>query len=206
MDQTTRGSTTLHPALLIAAISVTLLSLTGIAALAGWLPGQSAASPDRQATLSAPAATANEAADQPTARGKPEAAAGPSRPAASRDAPARETRSAARCDNCGVIDEIRQVTRQGQGTGLGAVAGGVVGGALGNTIGKGDGRALATIAGAVGGGLIGNQIEKNQRQTVAYRVTVRFPDGRTQVIERRELPPWRVGDPVRLENGTITPR
>jgi hypothetical protein len=41
---------------------------------------------------------------------------------------------------------------------------------------------------------------------VAYRITVRFDDGRTQVIERHELPPWRVGDPVRLENGAITPR
>lgn len=186
MDKTLRGSTKLHPAILVAAISVTLLSLAGVAALAGWLPSQSAATPNPPAVVATVGPESAPSAD-PAPRSAPPPGATP------------------RCANCGTIENIRQVTRQGQGTGAGAVAGGVVGGALGNAIGKGDGRALATIAGAVGGGLIGNQIEKNQRQWVAYQVTVRLDDGRTKVLEKRELPPWRIGDKVKLEGGAITP-
>lgn len=110
------------------------------------------------------------------------------------------------CANCGVISGIRQITREGQGTGLGAVAGGVLGGVLGNNVGNGNGRTLATIAGAVGGGYLGNKVEKSQRESVAYQISVRMEDGTTQTIEASTAPPWHTGDHVRLVNGAIVSR
>lgn len=110
------------------------------------------------------------------------------------------------CHNCGVIADIRQITHEGQGTGLGAIAGGVFGGALGNNVGGGSGRTLATIAGAVGGGLLGNTIEKSQRQTVSYQISVRMEDGTTQILDAGSMPSWRIGDQVKLINGGIVSR
>lgn len=197
MDQSTRTSARLHPLLWVAGVAVILLSLTGIAAMTGLLPRSNA--PD-----AAPAATAKPgpvgsggAADAvPTPNRPPVSARGDAAPAAGKAAP---------CAQCGVIEAIRQVTREGQGTGLGAIAGGVVGGVVGNQVGKGDGNTLATIAGAVGGGVIGNELEKKQRQTVAYRIVVRLDDGASKVVTANALPPWRVGDRVRLVNGEIAP-
>lgn len=110
------------------------------------------------------------------------------------------------CPDCGVIADVRQVTHEGQGSGVGAVVGGVVGGALANNIGRGNGRTLATLAGALGGGLLGNTIEKSRNQTVTYQVTVRMEDGTTRLIDADTLPPWRIGDQVKLVGGVIVSR
>ena len=52
----------------------------------------------------------------------------------------------ARCNNCGVVQEVQQVYTQGNSSGgtLGAVIGAVAGGVLGNQVGKGDGRKAST--------------------------------------------------------------
>ncbi|HEY3432949.1 MAG TPA: glycine zipper 2TM domain-containing protein [Rhodocyclaceae bacterium] len=110
------------------------------------------------------------------------------------------------CRDCGVIESVRAVTKEGDGSGLGAVAGGVVGGALGNGVGQGTGRDLATIAGVIGGAVLGNKVEKNQRQTVSYHTTIRFEDGNSQTIVTDRETAWRPGDRVRVINGQIVPR
>lgn len=109
------------------------------------------------------------------------------------------------CSNCGVIEGIREVVQNEQGSGLGALAGGVIGGALGSNLGKGNGRTLASIAAAIGGGMIGNQIEKSQHRTVSYQVSLRMENGTTRLIDMSSVPSWRIGDAVRLVNGAIVP-
>lgn len=110
------------------------------------------------------------------------------------------------CPDCGVIDNVRQVTHEGQTSGAGAIVGGLAGGALANSISRGSARTLATIAGAVGGGMLGNSIEKSQRTTVGYQVAVRMEDGATRLIDSDTLPPWRIGDSVKLVDGAIVSR
>lgn len=110
------------------------------------------------------------------------------------------------CRECGTVESVRAVTREGEGSGLGAVAGGVVGGALGNGVGQGTGRDLATIAGAIGGAVLGNKLEKNQRQTVSYQTTIRYEDGNSQTFTSDRETAWRPGDRVKVINGQIVPR
>jgi outer membrane lipoprotein SlyB len=110
------------------------------------------------------------------------------------------------CASCGVIANIREVTHEGPATGLGAVGGGLIGGAIANNVGQGNGRTLATIAGMVGGGLLGNKIEKSQHRSVSYHVSVHMEDGTSQLVSFDTAPPWRVGDPVKVVNGTLVAR
>ena len=107
------------------------------------------------------------------------------------------------CLDCGVIEDVRQIVHEGQGSGLGAIAGGVLGAALGSNLGKGHGRTLASLAAAIGGGMIGNQIEKSRNQKIGYQVSLRMEDGTKRSIEIPSVPSWRIGDAVRLVNGSI---
>ena len=109
------------------------------------------------------------------------------------------------CGECGVVDNIEAVTKPGQGSGLGAVAGGVLGGILGHQVGNGSGRDLATLAGAVGGAFAGNQVERNHRSTQEYRVTVRFQDGSSRSFSQSSQPGWRIGDRVKVVDGSLQP-
>ena len=107
------------------------------------------------------------------------------------------------CRNCGIVESVRQVVQEGQGTGLGAVAGGVLGGVLGHQVGSGRGKDAATVLGAVGGAYAGHQVEKSQRKSVSYDVTVRIDDGTRQTVQFKEQPAWREGDRVKVVNGTL---
>lgn len=193
-------------------------------------PQAVATAPAPAATPSAPAALAPAAAPTPETTAPPVASAQPApapithHKAAARHktqvaalpppgagvppdyAPPAAAPAAPVCRSCGVISDIREVKHEGQGTGLGAVGGGVVGGLLGNNVGQGNGRTLATIAGMVGGGLLGNKIEKTQRATVSYEVSVKMEDGTSQLVSYEKSPPWRVGDPVKVANGTLVAR
>lgn len=114
----------------------------------------------------------------------------------------RPARTAALCQSCARVTDVRTETRRGESSGVGAVGGAVVGGLLGNMVGGGNGKKLATVAGAVGGGYAGNEIEKNQKSYTVWVVQVEERDGRTRRFERRADPGLRVGDEVRLtENG-----
>jgi outer membrane lipoprotein SlyB len=105
------------------------------------------------------------------------------------------------CANCGTVESVTPITREGQGSGVGVVAGGVLGGVVGNQIGKGNGRAATTVIGAIGGGWAGNAIEKNMKKTTAYSVRVRMQDGSSRVIEQSSSP--MVGGKVTVEGNVL---
>lgn len=240
------SSSSLHPMLWIAGISVTLLSLAGIAALTGFLPVKTAPAPERPAIVTA-APTTEPALVAPTA---PLASPAPVAPVAATSAPlaaAGKTAavshkkavqkqhteeipvSSARypvaggvppdyaprpvaasapppCVDCGVIANVREVTNEGKPSGAGAVIGGLAGAALGSNVGRGNTRTVASIAGAVGGGLLGNSIEKSQGRTTSYEVSLSMDDGGTRTIASATMPPWRIGDKVKLVGGAIVLR
>jgi len=115
-------------------------------------------------------------------------------------------RSAARnCANCGVVESVNVVEVAGEGSYLGKIAGGVLGAAIGSQIGQGRGTTAAEIAGAVGGVVAGNEIEKRIKKTRHYDVTVRLQGGGMQTISYATEPAFKVGDKIRLENGTLVP-
>ena len=105
------------------------------------------------------------------------------------------------CANCGTIEAVTPIQRNGEAKGVGAVAGGVLGAVVGNQIGHGGGRTAATILGALGGGLAGNAIEKNVRKETVYQVRVRMEDGSTRTIEQASLP--SVGARVVVEGNAM---
>jgi len=100
-----------------------------------------------------------------------------------------QTRPAAVCATCGVIESVRPVQQQrAQGSGLGAVAGGVLGGVVGNQMGKGNGKTAMTVLGAIGGGFAGNEVEKRTRTVTVYEVTVRMDDGSVRTFTQQTEP------------------
>jgi len=238
---------TLHPALMIAAASVTALSLAGVGVLTGVLPfGQKSTDATAQLPLAAmtqPAAPSQAAATAPAAVPVPTVAVNvnttpapvAAKPRAAAPRPVRVARndsdievyradradrggsqirtaapvysqSPAICHDCGTIESVREIAKEGDGSGLGAVAGGVVGGVVGNQVGNGRGRDLATVVGLIGGAVAGHQIEKAQKKVVDYQITVRLEDGTTRVFHQDTAPAWRNGDRVRIENGTLVSR
>lgn len=216
-----------HPLVLAAAASVTVLSLAGVAFLAGWLPGPAIHTP-------APAAT-QAAVVPPPAQPSPSISREPTRQAQTAAAPrhVRTQRSTAPevatatprestpvtlarsstpvtatlpsiCRECGVVESVQEVPVEGKGSGGGAIAGGIVGGFLGNQIGRGTTRDIATVLGAVGGAYAGNHIEKSAKESKRYDFQVRFEDGSTRTFSGDTPPVWHSGDRVRLQNGTLT--
>lgn len=109
------------------------------------------------------------------------------------------------CKDCGVIESVNEIEKDGEGSGLGAVAGGVVGAVAGKQVGGGRGRTVMSVLGAVGGAYAGHQIEKNARKVKSYNVTIRFDDGSTRTLSQSTPPAWHAGDRVRLVNGIIQP-
>lgn len=105
----------------------------------------------------------------------------------------------------GRVHAIEVVRAEPEGIGVGAVAGAVVGGLIGHQVGEGDGNTAATVIGAVGGALVGHQLER-QMQTKAdqYRLTIRMENGDYQsVVQPTEFFDLRIGDRVRIDNGSV---
>lgn len=226
MNASTPSQQRIHPLVATAAVAVTVFSLAGIAAIAGWLPTSKATANEPAASIPAAVAPApavepqiaakpvEESTPQPVVRTPPRDAPAP-KPAA-KPAPTEVAQAAAVpvaapapapapvCHNCGVVDQIREIVQPGEGTGLGAVAGGVVGALVGSQIGGGSGQRIATVAGAAGGAYAGHQIEKSQRKTTRYEVVVRMNDGSSRSVMMDMVPGWQVGERVRIENGTLT--
>lgn len=105
------------------------------------------------------------------------------------------------CANCGEVEAVTPVLREGQGSAVGVIGGGVVGAVLGNQVGKGSGRTAATILGAVGGGWAGNKIEKNIKKETIYAVRVRMQDGSSRTLEQASAP--AVGAKVTVDGNTL---
>lgn len=117
---------------------------------------------------------------------------------------AEPARPAAACFDCGTVTGVREITKQGEGTGLGAILGGVLGGIVGHQFGKGHGNDAMTAAGAIGGAVAGHQIEKSRRATREFEVTVRLDDGTTRSFVETRAGAWQSGDRVRVVNGALT--
>lgn len=96
------------------------------------------------------------------------------------------------CTDCGTVEAVTAVQRQGHvngvavgntTVGLGTVAGGVVGGLLGNQMGSGNGKTAMTVLGVAGGAYAGNAVEKNMKKVTVYDVRVRMADGSRRHLE-----------------------
>lgn len=172
----------LLPLMVVAALSVILFSLVGIATMTGHMPSALSKSEPVQA------APAGERALQVA------------------EASRHATTSAAACAECGVVESIRAAEVKPQGSGVGAVAGGVTGGVIGNQIGGGSGRVIATVVGAAGGAYVGNEIEKNVKKSTVYQVTVRMEDGTARTMTESAPPAYRVGEKVKIVDGRISAR
>lgn len=105
------------------------------------------------------------------------------------------------CVNCGTVENVTPVERQGKGGGVGAVAGGVLGAVVGNQVGHGGGRTAATLLGALGGGFAGNAVEKHVNKETVYQVRIRMEDGSTRTVEQGSQP--SVGTRVTVDNGVM---
>lgn len=214
----------IHPLAAGAAISVMLVSLTGVAAITGLIPssyGTAAPTPVAGSIGAASAATSPAALVESKGSDVAETTA-PAKPApvtqhgsyAPRTAQASHSSSRHRtyasndvaCSSCGRVESVRAIQQAAKPSGLGVAAGAVLGGILGNQVGSGNGRTLATVAGAVGGGYAGNEVEKRSRATTSYQVRVRMEDGRLRTFPYAGQPGWSAGDRVRVVNGQLTSR
>lgn len=112
----------------------------------------------------------------------------------------------ARCYDCGEVAAVNAIAQKGEGSWIGPVAGGVGGAILGKQMGKGSGNTIMTILGAAGGAYAGHKVEQKVRTTTRWDVVVRMEDGSTRTVSASEQPLWRVGDRVRVNNGTLEPQ
>lgn len=207
-----------NPLITLAAVSVTLFSLLGIAAITGVLPASF--SKNRDGPLPAEAAAPVPSRASPNGDSGKTASA-PVKAAARSETPhkvaavpppapvpahaAREPEKAvSSCNHCGVVSEVRAIRQKGEGSGLGAVAGGVVGGLLGHQVGGGSGQKIATVAGAAGGAYAGHQIEKTMKSTTRYDVIVNMDDGSVRSFGYDSPPGFQAGAKVKVVNGALT--
>ena len=113
-----------------------------------------------------------------------------------------------RCADCGIVTRINQVgSGRREPSATGAVLGGIVGAGAGHAIsartgGSRGNKNIAAAAGAVGGALAGNQIQKNVTSDT-FDITVRMDDGRTVVVNQRDLGGIRENTYVRVVNGKV---
>lgn len=188
-----------HPMLIVASCAVMLVSLTGTAALMGWLPNSNGAGVGSDAPASMPSAAVPRVASHVAQR--PAATA----PVAHSQSHVQPTHHAAApvCQSCGIVESVREVSVRGDSNGLGAAGGAVVGGLLGNQVGSGHGRQAMTVAGAIGGAFAGNQIEKRARGSMSYETTVHMNDGSSRTIAQSAQPEWHDGDRVKIVDGVV---
>jgi outer membrane lipoprotein SlyB len=185
--------------MLIAAIAVIVFSIVGIATMTGVMP-RALSSRSEQLPAAATGAGAPAAVPaRPPAKARADTVtrAGAPNPGAS---------AAAACAECGIVESIRAVEANGEGSGIGALAGGVVGGILGNQVGHGGGRTAMTVVGAGAGAYAGHEIEKNMNKSLSYQVRVRMNDGSIRTFYERTQPAWSVGQKVRVADNRIVAR
>lgn len=192
-----RGRNRLHPLIAAAALSVTAVSLTGIAAMTGLLPGASSQGIAAPATTGAAAKRNDQAAaiapTQTTRRSPPTDGSNTPTSAAS---PQRTLR-ARHASDMATVESVRAVTQPATSSGIGTIGGSVIGGALGSQIGKGNGRAAMAALGAIGGGMLGYEVEQRINGTRGYDVTLRMDDGARRTVRYERDPGFRVGDRIR---------
>jgi len=145
----------IHPLVAVAAASVTLFSMVGIAAITGVLPtshSEPTAATARDAQTQEPVTQADVV---PVKKNTPHAQhAVPTQVA---QTPANQPQPVAHVPAPAPQKPVAQNSPVGIGVGA------VIGGVIGNQMGSGDGKTLATIAGAIGGGYLGNEVAKNAK-------------------------------------------
>jgi len=222
----------LHPLVAAAAVSVTVFSAVGVAAVTGLIPHSkgsvseqtplaaveqpatpSPVAPSAPQLMPAPVPQATSAPKKHVARKAPkptEAVAYADTPAYAPPPPVAQApqvyeapKPAVKPGVLGTVESVREVDVKGDAKGVGAVGGGVAGAVLGHNI--GDHNKLVTVLGAAGGALLGNQIEKQVRTTKQWEMAVRYDDGTTQVFKSEQAPSWHQGDRVRLYEGQLQP-
>lgn len=215
----------IHPLLAAAAVSVTLVSLIGIAAITGILPNSHSTPAPSVASDTSPATSSQ---DKDQAAAEPASKVAENETPAHKPAPVHHHRPATVahhtysstgygnesttvasaapriCETCGQVEAVDAIKQQAKPSGGGAVVGALLGGILGNQVGGGNGRKLATVAGAIGGGFAGNTVEKNARATTTYQVRVRMEDGSTRTFSYSAPPGLSAGERVRVVNGTLS--
>ena len=211
----------LHPLLTAAAVSLTVFSAVGVAAIIGLIPHSKGSAQEQApvAALEAPA-EAPQAAPVPAPKpvkkavvrkATPMVPAKPVETVAYNDYPqvvqapqnVEAPKPVVKPGLHGVVESVREVEVQGDAKGVGAVGGAVAGAVLGHNIGNHN--KIVTVLGAAGGGLLGNHIEKKVRTEKAWEMTVRYTDGTTQSFQTKEVPAWQQGDRVRLHEGKLQP-
>src|SRR3989442_7305304 len=213
----------LHPLLTAAAISVTVFSAAGVAALTGLLPHSLGSSEEAEPVVAAstPARPAPQAAVEtsmpaaapqatPVVKARPVHRAAKPQPAqpvqiAAAAPIAQAPQLAVPHGVLGTVESVQEVTMPGDRSGVGAVGGGIAGAVLGNQFGHGTGRSIMTVLGAAGGALAGKEIEKQHNATKRWDVTVRMDDGSYHTLSSPSLPYWHAGDRVRFLDGKLQP-
>src|SRR5882762_1823965 len=142
----------LHPLLTAAAISITVFSAAGVAALTGLLPLSSGTMKDAEPVVTAvpeqpqpsviePSMPAAAAVATPVAKPKPVHRAAKPQPAppvqVAEAAPiAQAPLPAVPAGVFGTVESVKEVTTPGDSSGVGAVGGGIAGAVLGNQFGR----------------------------------------------------------------------
>lgn len=172
----------IHPLVAVAAVSVTLFSAVGIAAITGVLPNSRGANRDLSGTETPAVQQSSRAEEEilpegvPAKKNAPKIApklasesasksTHPSQVAGSQQAPVQGpgAEPAQRSPEVGVAGTQTAHKPVPQNSPVGIGVGAVIGGVLGSQIGSGDGKTLATILGAVGGGYVGNEVAKKNQ-------------------------------------------
>lgn len=197
-----------HSKALVAIAAV--LGVTVMALAAALVVNRSDAQPggtDAKAPTTQSSTSTKLASNTATERQAPAKPAVQQRPAVVAQAPAPK---AVVCADCGTVEAVTAVQRQGQvngvavgntTVGLGTVAGGVIGGLLGNQVGGGSGKTAMTVLGAAGGAFAGNKIEQNMKTVTVYQVRVRMNDGSTRNVEVSSSLP--IGSKVIVEGNNL---
>jgi len=213
----------LHPLLTVAAVSLTVFSAVGVAAITGLIPNSKGSAKDEVPVAAVEAPVAKSQYVEPPVpapkpvkkavvrKSTPMAPAKPVETVAYNDYPqvvqaprtVEAPKPAVKPGLHGVVESVREVELKGDAKGIGAVGGGVAGAVLGHNI--GDNNKLVTVLGAAGGALLGNHIEKTVRTEKAWEMTVRYDDGTTQSFQSKEAPFWQPGNRVRYYEGKLQP-
>jgi len=152
----TPTSNRIHPLLAAAAVSVTLVSLVGIAAMTDMLPKSHSTTAEGAQKTSVMAAPPTPLVATPLNSAK---VAVQSQPVVHKAAPVHVKPAPQQV----AVPSHPPAAPVAQNSPIGIGVGAVVGGLLGNQVGGGNGKTLATIAGAVGGGYLGNEIAKKNQ-------------------------------------------
>ena len=113
-----------------------------------------------------------------------------------------------RCVDCGIVSRIDTVgSGRSAPSATGAVLGGIVGAIAGHEIsdhtgGSKGNQNIAAVAGAAAGALAGNKIQQNVTGD-SYDIQVRMDDGRTIVVNQKDLGGIRENTYVRVVNGRV---